>query len=101
MKDLEYKVIIQKNEEEDGYWAYCPDLPGCNAIGENLPEVKLNMREAVAGYLEVLASLQKEIPPAEERFCFYRDHSRGGLSSAEQSWRTAIRLTSFHFSIAP
>lgn len=70
MKDIEYKVIIQKNEEEDGYWAYCPDLPGCNAIGESLPEVKLNMQEAVAGYLEVLASLQKEIPPPKSDSVF-------------------------------
>lgn len=62
MNDLEYKVVIQKNEEENGYWAYCPDLPGCNAIGESLPEVKMNMQEAITGYLEVLASLQKEIP---------------------------------------
>lgn len=70
MKDLNYKAIIQKNEEEDGYWAYCPDLPGCNAIGETLLEVKHNMQEAITGYWEVLASLQKEIPlPKSDFFC--------------------------------
>ncbi len=62
MKDFEYKVVIQKNEEGDGYWASCPDLPGCNAIGETFLEVKQNIHEAITGYLEVLASLQKEIP---------------------------------------
>ncbi len=62
MKDFEYKVIIQRNEEDDGYWAYCPDLPGCNAIGETLSEVKENIQEAITGYLEVLASVQKKIP---------------------------------------
>jgi predicted RNase H-like HicB family nuclease len=62
MKNLEYKVVIQKNEEDDGYWAYCPDLPGCNSIGETLVEVKTNIQQAIIGYLEVLRSLKEAIP---------------------------------------
>lgn len=62
MRDFNYKVIIQRNEEGDGYWAFCPDLPGCNAIGETLAEAKQNMQEAITGYWEVLASMSREIP---------------------------------------
>lgn len=66
MKNLRYKVVIQRNEECEGYWAYCPDLPGCNSIGETLAKVKKNIEEAIIGYLEVLRSLQKAIPPPQE-----------------------------------
>jgi predicted RNase H-like HicB family nuclease len=62
MQFLEYKVVMQKNEEGDGYWAYCPDLPGCNSIGETLAEVKNNIKEAIAGYLEAMASMNQAIP---------------------------------------
>ena len=62
MMHLEYKVIIQRNEEGDGYWAYCPDLPGCNSIGETLGEAKTNIKEAITGYLEVVASMKKPFP---------------------------------------
>ncbi len=62
MQFLEYKVVMQKNEEGDGYWAYCPDLPGCNSIGETLAEVKNNIKEAILGYLEVLTSMNQAIP---------------------------------------
>jgi predicted RNase H-like HicB family nuclease len=66
MKKFECKAVIRKNEEGDGYWAYCPDLPGCNSIGETLAEVKKNIQEAIIGYLEVLRSLQKAIPAPQK-----------------------------------
>lgn len=66
MKNLGYKVVIQKNEEGDGYWGYCPDLPGCNSIGETLSEVKKNIQEAIIGYLEVLRSLNEAIPTPQD-----------------------------------
>jgi predicted RNase H-like HicB family nuclease len=62
MKHFEYKVIIQKNEDGKGYWAYCPDLPGCNSMGDTLSAVRENIKEAIAGYLEVIASMKKSIP---------------------------------------
>jgi len=62
MQALEYKVVIQKNEEGKGYWAYCPDLPGCNAIGETLAETKENVAEAIVGYLETMSKMAREIP---------------------------------------
>lgn len=66
MKRFDYKIVIQKNEEEDGYWAYCPDLPGCNSIGETLAEVKSNIEEAVIGYLETLAAMKQTIPTPQD-----------------------------------
>ncbi|MFQ5628043.1 MAG: type II toxin-antitoxin system HicB family antitoxin [bacterium] len=70
MKIQEYKVVIQKNEENDGYWAYCPDLPGCNSIGENLAEIKANIKEAIQGYIEVMVSMKKSIPAPQSDTVF-------------------------------
>ncbi len=41
--------------EEGGYWAECPELPGCFTQGETLAEVRQNAREAMSLYLETLA----------------------------------------------
>jgi len=66
MESIAYKVVIQKNEEGDGYWAYSPDLPGCSSIGETLAEVKSNIREAILGYLETLAAMNQAIPAPQD-----------------------------------
>ncbi|MFZ0891208.1 MAG: type II toxin-antitoxin system HicB family antitoxin [Thermoplasmata archaeon] len=41
--------------EEGGYWAECPELPGCFTQGETMTEVRRNAREAISLYLETLA----------------------------------------------
>jgi predicted RNase H-like HicB family nuclease len=41
--------------EEGGYWAECPELPGCFTQGESIPEVRRNAREAISLYIETLA----------------------------------------------
>lgn len=66
MQLFEYKIVIQKNDEGDGYWAYCPDLPGCNSIVETLAEIKSNIREAIIGYLEALAAMNQAIPAPQD-----------------------------------
>lgn len=41
---------------EDGYIvAECPALPGCNSQGKTRDEALANIREAIAGWLEVQA----------------------------------------------
>jgi predicted RNase H-like HicB family nuclease len=46
------KVIIH-TAEEGGFWAEVPALPGCLTQAESLEELKVNIREAIEGYLEV------------------------------------------------
>jgi len=46
-----YGVIIN-TAEEGGYWAKCPQLPGCFTQGETLRETQTNMYEAIDLYLE-------------------------------------------------
>jgi len=62
-----YKVNIVIEKDEHGYYAYSPELEGCQTQGDSLDEVLVNMREAVELYLETLteeerkAFLSKEI----------------------------------------
>jgi predicted RNase H-like HicB family nuclease len=51
---MPYKVSIIIEKDEDGYYAYCPDLPGCQTQGDSLEEVTANIKEAVEVYLESL-----------------------------------------------
>ena len=48
-----YAVVIHE-DPEGGFWAEVPALPGCYSQGETVDELKHNIREAIAGVLEVL-----------------------------------------------
>jgi predicted RNase H-like HicB family nuclease len=44
------KVIIH-DAEEGGYWAEVPALPGCFTQGDTMPEIEVNLHEAIEGWL--------------------------------------------------
>jgi len=62
-----YKVSAVIEKDEYGYYAYCPELEGCQTQGDSFEEVLANIKEAIALYLETLtedeikASLSQEI----------------------------------------
>jgi len=64
---MTYKVGIVIERDDHGYYAYCPELEGCQTQGDSFEEVMDNIREAIELYLETLpeeeikASLSKEI----------------------------------------
>lgn len=64
---MSYKVSIVIEKDEHGYYAYCPELEGCQTQGNSLEEVITNIKEAIELYLETLSeeeikeSLSKEI----------------------------------------
>jgi len=64
---MSYKVGIVIEKDEHGYYAYCPELEGCQSQGDSLEEVIANIKEAIELYLETLSeeeikeSLSKEI----------------------------------------
>ena len=45
-------VVIEKDRH--GYYAYCPELKGCQSQGDTFDEVLANIREAAELYLETL-----------------------------------------------
>lgn len=48
---MKLKVIFEPNEE-GGYTAYVPSLPGCISEGDTMEDAKLHIREAIELYLE-------------------------------------------------
>lgn len=51
---MSYKASVVIEKDEHGYYAYCPELDGCQTQGESLEEVMGNMKEALALYLETM-----------------------------------------------
>jgi len=47
-----FNTIIEKDKH--GYYAFCPELEGCQTQGDTLDEILENMKEAIALYLETM-----------------------------------------------
>ena len=60
MQSLHYTVILER-EEDGGYHAFVPALPGCHTQGDTLEETLENALEAIHAYLD---SLKAEGEPA-------------------------------------
>ena len=48
-----YAVVIHE-EADGGFWAEVPALPGCYSQGDSVAELMENVRETIAGVLEVM-----------------------------------------------
>lgn len=51
---MSYKVGVIIEKDEYGYYAYCPELDGCQTQGDSFEEVMENIKEAIELYLETL-----------------------------------------------
>ena len=60
------KVSIVIEKDDYGYYAYCPELEGCQTQGDSLEEVLANIKEAIELYLETLQ-------PEEKTACLSRE----------------------------
>lgn len=64
---MSYKVSIVIEKDECGYYAYCPELEGCQTQGDSIEEVMANIKEAIELYLgtlsgeEIKEAMSKEI----------------------------------------
>ena len=56
---MNYKVNVVIEKDEFGYYAYCPELEGCQSQGETFEEVLQNIKEAVELYFETLPQDEK------------------------------------------
>ena len=52
---MTYKFSTVIEKDNFGYYAYCPELKGCQTQGETLEEVNFNIREAIELYLETMS----------------------------------------------
>jgi antitoxin HicB len=58
---LRYKIILIP--EEDGWGAAIPDLPGCVAAGDTIPEALVILEDAKQSW--ITASLEHDLPIPE------------------------------------
>jgi|SRR5579862_1350803 len=52
-------VIIEKDEH--GFYAWCPELKGCQSQGETLEQAIANIKEAIELYLETLPESERDV----------------------------------------
>lgn len=57
-----YVVLIERTED-GGFGAWCPDLPGCVALGDTYEHVIAEMREAMSFHIEGMRADGEKIPP--------------------------------------
>jgi len=60
VKTYRFSVVIEGDEE--GFYAYCPELQGCYTQGDTYEEALENIRDAVRLHLEDRLSTGEPIP---------------------------------------
>ncbi len=63
MSGYRFSVVIEKDNE--GYYAFCPELQGCYTQGTTYEEVLENTRDAIRLHVEDRLESGEEIPQAE------------------------------------
>lgn len=61
MEKYNYTIILER-EEDGGYHAFCPALPGCHTQGDTYDEVMKNIEDALKLYIESLKIHHDPIP---------------------------------------
>jgi predicted RNase H-like HicB family nuclease len=52
-------VVIEKDEH--GFYAWCPELKGCQTQGKTLEDAIANIKEAIELYLETLPESERDV----------------------------------------
>jgi predicted RNase H-like HicB family nuclease len=53
------KVSVVIEQDEDGCYAWCPELKGCQSQGQTVEETLTNIREAIELFLETLSDEER------------------------------------------
>ncbi len=76
MEFYSFEIVIEKEEEDDGYFAYSSSLPGCFSNGKTIEETRRNIREALQQH--VLSLREHALPiPQKERIVHVEELSIG------------------------
>jgi predicted RNase H-like HicB family nuclease len=63
MKTYHFAAVIEK--DEDGYYAFCPELQGCYASGGTFEEARANLADAIRLHIEDRLAGGEEIKVSE------------------------------------
>ena len=50
MQTYRFTAVIEK--DEDGYYAFCPELQGCYTSGESFEDARTNLADAIRLHVE-------------------------------------------------
>lgn len=60
-----FRIILEWNEDDDGFTVTVPALPGCVTEGDTIEESLTNVKEAIRGYLKALEIQGKPLPQGD------------------------------------
>jgi predicted RNase H-like HicB family nuclease len=61
-----YRLSVVIERDDDGYFAYCPQLKGCYTQGESYEEALENVRDAIRLHIEDRVANGDPVPTADE-----------------------------------
>jgi predicted RNase H-like HicB family nuclease len=67
MDTTKYTIEIFYSEEDEGYIAIVPDLPGCSAFGETREKTLEEIKIAMKLWIEVASEDNEIIPAAKSK----------------------------------
>jgi predicted RNase H-like HicB family nuclease len=63
VKNYRFSVVVEK--DEDGYFAFCPQLQGCYTQGDSYEEAVQNIKDAIRLHIEDRIESDEEVPQPE------------------------------------
>ena len=63
MKTYRFSIVIEKDEE--GYFAFCPELQGCYTQGDTYEEVLENIKDAIRLHVNDRLDNREEVPQTQ------------------------------------
>lgn len=60
------KASVVIESDENGYYAWCPELRGCQSQGATLEQAIANIKEAIELYLETLPDEERQLALSRE-----------------------------------
>ena len=60
-----FEIVIEKESDDEGYFAFSPTLPGCFGNGRTIEEAKRSIRTAIQQHVAALQGQGLEVPQHE------------------------------------
>jgi predicted RNase H-like HicB family nuclease len=57
---MSYRLTAVIEKDSDGYYAYCPELKGCQSQGDTFEAAQANIQEAIELYVESLSDIERQ-----------------------------------------
>ena len=72
MKFDSLQIIIEKEPEDEGYFAYTPTVPGCFSNGRTIEDAKRNIRQAIEQHLASMLE-HSQLVPQNDRLVYVEE----------------------------